>query len=368
MPETPAEYTDCVTKLKLLRKAILAELVSGRVKATLDAGHDSMQKYKGVIEQLSIVPTLFSRVKDRALALKLGKASVGEGNIYQLGAEYVLGKVPYPLTPPFSVSQRNLPQVDVFRYELIDNLKLLDKTNMASLQSFIILQCNSGTFEETPEAENAVYDYYTFYPQARYRSEWDLTNLEYGFQNVETLKGEHIDLVRKLTKKGTTDQYDYWIKIWLEGNLYTGTDLFMSPKVAAQCETDPIAPAAHYCIVGQRISYTDTALYAAGMEKAGTVTFLAKICGTITPISSVAVWYNHFDVTMEVNETYMGYTDPAVGVHTLKAGELHFFYAYANTGYVFDYWMLDGVNIGGDSTIHIQIFKDCTLRAVFKTV
>jgi hypothetical protein len=72
--------------------------------------------------------------------------------------------------------------------------------------------------------------------------------------------------------------------------------------------------------------------------------------------------------TLTIQATTGGTTSPAVGTYTYDEGASVQVTAIANTGYKFDHWELDGVNVGSVNPITITMDKDHTLLAVFSEI
>ena len=60
-----------------------------------------------------------------------------------------------------------------------------------------------------------------------------------------------------------------------------------------------------------------------------------------------------------------GTTTPPAGSYTVKTGSLFTATATPDSGFVFDRWILDGVDIGSANSITVTVTEDCTLQAVF---
>jgi len=106
--ETPT-YNQAVQMLKDFRQRILSDLVSARVNARLDASHDTMQKYLRLLDRISIVPYIFGRIREHALALRINGNDIGSGEMRKITAKYSGTTVDYPLSKEPVVSYRKLP-------------------------------------------------------------------------------------------------------------------------------------------------------------------------------------------------------------------------------------------------------------------
>ncbi|MEM3699768.1 MAG: DNRLRE domain-containing protein [Candidatus Bathyarchaeia archaeon] len=72
--------------------------------------------------------------------------------------------------------------------------------------------------------------------------------------------------------------------------------------------------------------------------------------------------------TLTITTTAGGTTNPASGVYTYPAGTVVQVTAIPNTGYRFDYWVLDGSPAGSANPISITMNNDHTLQAVFAEI
>ena len=361
----PPEYTTALTNLKAYRAKILNDLVGARVIAGLDASHDSMTKFSGTIDGLSVTPYMFSQVRQKVLALKFKTLDVGSGTIAQVKADYIADKTLYPLSPPYAVPQRPLPSVDVFAYVPVTDLDLLDSANVSSLQSALLVQADSGTFRETPDMQNALYDYYIVYPNQRRRNTYALTNPTPPFAEMTKISGEHVRCLRELVKAGTYEHYLYGIVIWLDGSLEKATGLFDTCAFATGFWKEAGAPDTYVNIVGQRLPVTVGGLWGA-MKYEFAVRGFGMICTGITEDEPIEItWKNTFKLTIEVSDPAHGYTTPAVGEYEHEAGFGVQVTAYPESGFQFDHWERDGVTVEVANPYSIAMYKDFVLKAVF---
>ena len=363
----PEEYTNALANLKAFRTKVLQDLVGARVVAGLDANHESMLKYKGLIENLNVVPYVFARVRESALALKLKGLDVGSGEINKIVARYTGDLADYPMTPPFAVPQRKLPQVDVYIYETIKDIDLLKQTDMAQMKSFILLQAPSDTFEETPDAENAFYDYYAYYPNDRRKGEWTIVGLIPEITDWTTIRGEQTWFVRALTPKGETDDVWYYLLLFLEASIYSATAHMENPPVIAwHPEYTLTRPAVTLSIAGQHIPSTEFGVYCNVITKDQPFLLGFQYISTdLTQVSMDVVWINEWTLTMKVEPEGAGTTDPVVGDHIYQAKYAVGCHAYPETGWVFDHWERDGVNKGSAIPTSVTMYKDYEMKAVF---
>ena len=367
MPEPPTEYTNALNALKAFRGKILTDLVGARIVAGLDANHASMLKYKGIIENLSVVPTVFARVRESALALKLKGIDVGTGEINKVVAQYTGTLGMYPSTTPFKQMQRQLPQVDVYLYEIIKDIDLLRQTDITQVQSFILLQAPNGTFEEAPDAENVFYDYYSMFVQSRRASVITPSDLVTEYPKWTEIRGEETHFYRKLTKTGETAYIWYHFYMLMDAGVYGDTGITATPAVILM---HPVfadtRPAITMSIAGQGIISTNYGIFATPPSiQLPSVIGFQKVAGSWTWVSWEFLWKNEFDVTIEVSPEGGGTTDPAVGDYTWQALSDHGITAYPSGGYAFDHWEFDDVGKGSDNPITAEIFKKQTIKAVF---
>jgi len=376
----PAEYTDCKRRIVAFRDKLLSELVGGRVKAGLDAGHAGMRKFSSVVDALSVTPYLFGEVSRRAYALKLSGRDVGTGKIAQASVEYVLGEVEYPLQPPFNIPRRRLPQVDVFTYDVVKDLDLLDKTNTNSLKSFVLLQASSGTFEETPEAENTVYDYYELVPNVRTRAKYHIINQQIGYGNYKQLHGEHVYMKRNLTKKGTMERNDYFCEVWLDSMIYSDIDVIRPVAFAFHVYLPPSpAPSAVLNCCGQRLApYSNGLFMEAPIGRTirqyadGETAQLPEISGfgmvgdLGNLIESAVVWSALFTLRVRKSPITGGTTDPPEGDYEKIALEIVTLKAFPASGYKFKQWERDGVKYSEASEISFSMDRDYMFMALFE--
>ena len=367
MPEPPEEYTNAKAALIAFRQKILTDLVGARIVAGLDANHESMQKYSGLIDNLSIVPYVFGRVREKALALKFKGIDVDIGMLTKIDAKYTGTLGLYPQTPPYKVPQRQLPQVDVYIYETVKDIDLLRHTDLSQLQSFILLQAPSGTFLESPEAENAFYDYYMMFVQSRRASEITPSDLVTEYPKWQTIRGEETHFYRKLTKTGETAYIWYHFYMLMDAGVYGDTGVTATPAVILMHPlfTDT-RPTITMNIAGQGILSTNYGIFATpSSAQLPTIMGFQKVAGGWTWDSWEFLWKNEFVVTIEVSPENSGTTDPAVGDYTWQALSSHPITAYPESGYAFDHWEFDDVGKGTDNPITHETFKTQTIKAVF---
>jgi hypothetical protein len=79
------------------------------------------------------------------------------------------------------------------------------------------------------------------------------------------------------------------------------------------------------------------------------------------------VFYEIPTYYLTISSSTGGYTSPS-GVQEYLEGTPAQVYAYANTNYQFDYWILDGQNAGSNNPITVNMNDDHQLQAVFSEV
>lgn len=365
-PEPPEEYTTAHTNLLNFRGKVLTDLVGGRVIAGLDAGHASMLKYKNLIDGLGVTPYLFGRVQEYALALKFKGIDVDTGGIRRVKGEYVGGTADYPLQPPYQVPRRPLPQVDVFSYTPVTDLDMLDKANAGSLRSFVLIRCPSGTFRETPDAENAIYDYYELYPTSRYGKKWHIVNPNPSISDWDSFEGEEVKLDRALVKAGTYDNYEYYVSLWFDCLALGMGAIKQSNLILVRCDKSSGAFDIHFSIAGQTVSSAYHNLYGTWKWTDREVGF-ANLAENITvEVPYEPTWLNHFDVIISVNDVIMGTTNPIPDTYTHPAYTDLIVTAYPNVGYKFKHWERDATIVSVTNPYTLRMLKDYTLKAVFE--
>lgn len=363
----PVEYTNAKNKLISMRDSILGTLVAGRVKAGLDAGHDSMQKFSKVIQSFSVTPYLFGEVQRKALALQLKGLNIGTGKQLAVRGDYALAEVLYPITVPAKVPYRKVPQVDVFQYTPVDKFELLDKSNLFSLQTFFSIKCPSGTFKDTPDVENATYDYYLFSPHTKRRGNVDLTGQYAGYESWKQLRGECIMWMRTLFPVGQTVEARYDLFTAFDISVYSDSAFVETCGLAVRQEQEVSPKPQCDVVMGGRIcSPNITALYCM-RSPSGTYNMMSMdlICANFGGVPPTIVWQGKSTINVAVNDSVMGYTTPAVGTYKYTAGDLKQYQAFANAGYVFDHWERDGINVTTVNPMNSYADRDHTYKAVF---
>jgi len=72
--------------------------------------------------------------------------------------------------------------------------------------------------------------------------------------------------------------------------------------------------------------------------------------------------------TLTITATVGGTTDPAPGTYSYTANSTVEVTAIPDAGYLFDYWELDGANVGSANPFSVNINRDIILTAVFTTI
>lgn len=361
----PQEYTDAKNNLVLFRKKIFEEQISGRVKALLDANHDTLEKFGGVVDGLSVIPYMFGNVKQKAIALRLSGNDVGEGVVAQSKTTFAIGKGTYPTNPPYNVAQRELPEVDYFVYTPPADMSLIEKTTEAVWSNLFVLQVDKGMFKEVPDVQNVMYDYYKFVPIARCKVEISLTDPKSEFVNWVKLSGEATVLLCSVTKNGTTTILDYDLYVFIDAN-YHGEDGTMGIVPLAMVVTE--AGSAHQEVIfiagGKRVSSKDDGLFS-GFIAEGQLAGFSKTHDTITWDTKVTLYANPTILTIEVNDLSMGNTSPSPSTYDKKATESVEIEAIPNSGYIVSFWDLDGTQYPASDTFTVTCYRNHTVKCYF---
>jgi parallel beta-helix repeat protein len=78
----------------------------------------------------------------------------------------------------------------------------------------------------------------------------------------------------------------------------------------------------------------------------------------------ISIFYFNLTITSTVGGT----TDPTSGIYTYVNGTLVTITAIPDLNYVFEYWILDGVNVGSQNPIEILMDSNHTLQAIFAQI
>jgi len=372
----PPEYTTAKTNLLAFRTKILNDLVGARIVAGLDASHDSMQKYKGKIDSLGVIPYMFGRVREYAVALRFKNMDVDVGGIRRIGASWVGSTTDYPLNEPYNVPQRKLPPVDVFEYTAIADVDLLNKMNEANLKSYIVLMCPHDTFKEVPDVEDASYEYYCFTPVQKYRGEWKFVSPMGLFDTYHHLKGERTLMWLELTKKSDSDVVTYLLDVWLDAMAFNDANEEYGIPVTWETSASGEVSNVRLCIAGHKIPYAFLGVWAGGFARGRQPVSYQNLLVSewriadsreLDSAGETLVWQNTFDVSVTVNNITMGNTSPVSGTEEKRVfGTSWNITANPNSGYMVDHWERNGMNIGGGLTYSHTVRKDELVYCVFK--
>jgi hypothetical protein len=366
----PQAYTTAKERLESFRKTVITDLVGGRVKAGLDAGHDSMKKYSSVIQSLSVTPYLFGEVSRSALALKLKGMDVGSGKIRMVQSRFTLGEAEYPIQETKAVPLMKLPQVDVFQFTPFSDINLFKNANAETLKSYILITADSGTFEDTPQVEDSQKDYYQFVPTRKDKGTWEILNPRLEFTQYKYIEGECIILMVDLYGKNTLDQNWYVLFLWLSPTLRDDSNNSRSEEF--------VAYGFRYCgdrevivsLAGQQMYGSEHDVYVLRTtERAGLEWVLAGDGIDTKPDVDIGIWYNYFKATMLPVEGDMGTVVPEPDSVTEVQGESNFQAdATPNSGYKFLYWRRNGVIFSYTAHLLSPMLRDNKFEAVFEHI
>ena len=359
----PEEYTDAYDDLILFRDKILEDLVGARVKALLDAGHDTMGKYKAQLDALGVEVTLFNAFRRRALVFKLHDKDLGDGGGYFVEGQYLQPMAKYPMFPPYLVTQRNLPQVDIFSYTARTEVDIKEMSGGAQLQGVVTLQVDSDDFLETPDAENALYDFYFLYPLIQRDAKFTPTDAMHG---VQSWKGIGTQMVREIHRASDSVKCVFFAEMFFDAivNWAVGDD---SPVLVTSRFSPQYATPVTTLVLSQ---------YRIHSDKKGIWMTLKGIVPSLgwfqvgTGLSLIeeekVVWRNHFDVTISVNMSTWGTTVPAPNDYVYEADHNLIVTAYPEDGYEVDHWELDGVTVDTGVQYGFFVRKPCEIKVVFR--
>jgi len=364
----PPEYTEAVNGLKAFRSKVLTDLVGSRVVAGLDASHDSMVKYKGVVEGLTIVPYLFSRVRESALALKFKGLDVGTGEMTKVVADFVGDSALYPLKPPYKVSQRSLPEVDIFSYTPPSDVSLAEKSAEEIWGGFFTLQSDKGTLKETADVQNVFYDYYKLRAVGRAKVELTLSAQEVGFSTYVKLKGETSILVRSVTPQTDSTIKDYDFYVFLDADFFSSSAKIESVPMVLVITSGTAGNPQRVVMAGGKRIVTDAVGVYEGLVTNGQLVGWSKVCGGYSEDVKSILWSAMSRLTIRVNDVAKGTTDPIPDTYEEKAIESVLVTAYPETGYEVVRWELDGVQYPASDTFTVKMYRDHDLLCFFGTV
>lgn len=363
------DYDTARKNLLAFRQAILNDMVSGRLNAGLDAGHDSMVKFQSKIDGLGVVPYLFGRVQEYATALKLHNLDLGTGEIRRIQGSWTGAKTLYPQTPPFNVPQRELPQVDQFTYTPSTPLEKLNASNENSLRSAFIVQVPSGTFRDAPDAEDATYDYYQMFPCTRHRGRYEFVTKQIGFTDWGFMRAEVVMMYRDFVKADTWTKYQYNIDVFLDCAIDDGTNIkdnvpylfwFMRP-------TDG-APNVTYITGTLRMPYPYKGVWLPKpADWFSLVSGFSYVSLGYGVVDYASVYLNTFKIDLGVKDNIGGTTSPAPAVYVKNAFSSMVVQAFPNSGYIFDHWESEGATISIANPYTFTVYRPHTIRAVFRT-
>lgn len=367
MSEIPAQYTEARANLLTLRQKIFQELIAGRVKAQLNASHETLIKYGKLVDSLSIVPYMMSNIKQKALALRLNSVDVGEGEIAQAKTDFVIEKGSYPLSMPYNVSQRELPKVDVFLYSPPTEMELVETTSEKVWSNLFLIQSEKNFYIDSADASNVFFDFYKFRPIGRYNVEITLSDPRTGFADWIKLTGEATVLVRDLVKVGQSELEFYEIYVMVDANYYSsGGEVGVVPMIMIVTADTALSEP---CIIiggGKRTASTDRGVYA-GWIIEGQFNGWTKTHDTYTVDVKTVLWANLSKLTIAVNDTVMGTTTPIPNTYDKKATDELLVTAYPNTNYIVKNWELDDIQYPASDTFTVKCYRNHTLVCVFRS-
>jgi len=353
MTDSPSEYDTAYNGLVSFRKRLFEELVSGRVKAQLDASHDTLNKYGDIIDSLSITPYMFSMIRQKALALTLDENDVDVGEVAQAKTNFVLSKSLYPISLPHNVAQRSLPQVDVFQYTPPTAVELFEKGSEEIWANLFVLQANKGTFIDVPDASNVIYDYYKLSPIGRVKFSCDLLSPEVGFDGVNKLKGEATILIRTLTKVGETIGKDYDFYAILDADFFSSSAVAeIVPLAMIVTHETTLLTALSLSVAGKHVLTTDKGVYC-GWMSGGTFAGWTRTHQNYSNVSKETLYAKSVLLDIRVNDASMGTTDPTPAVYEKKATDTQHIDAVPNSGFAVKNWELNGTQY--PSAVHFDV-------------
>jgi len=362
--ETPT-YNQAVQMLKDFRQRILSDLVSARVNARLDASHDTMQKYLRLLDRISIVPYIFGRIREHALALRINGNDIGSGEMRKITAKYSGTTVDYPLSKEPVVSYRKLPQVDVFRYHPPTLASIAELTSEELWGNYFILQTTRGSHKETPDVQNVFFDYYKLRPIGRAYFELSLSNQTAGYEDYSSVKGEATVIARSVTPQKDSTIHDYVFYVFLDADFFGSSGKIESVPVVFVVTNESAGNPQLTVMAGGKRLFTDTVGVYAGWVSNGQFVGWTKVADAYTEAVKHITWASMSKLTIEVNDESFGTTDPAPGIHECKALEEVPVTAIPNPGYSVEYWILDGVTYPGSDSFTVKMYNDHVLKCIF---
>jgi len=361
-------YDSTLKNLKAFRQIIFNDLVGARLVAGLDASHDSMTKFSEQIDKLSVTPYLFGRVQEYGNALQFKGLNLGTGEIRRIQGEYTGGKTLYPTAVPYKVPQRELASVDYFQYTQFTPLELLDTTNLASIRSAFMVQVPSGTFRDTPDVENAKYDYYQLYPCIRKRGRYEFTTPTPNYASWKYFEGELIGLYRDFVKAGTWTKYQYNIDAWIDCAIESVSAVIRDEPFLFWFMR-PLAPAPEvvYICGTLRLPHPHKGVYtprSGGMP--WNILSFQNVCEGYGVVSDAEVYKASYEVDLGVKDELGGTTNPPPNVYLRDVFASFTVQGIPNAGYLFDHWEDEGSTISVANPYTFNVYRPHSLRAVFR--
>jgi len=367
MSEEIPVYNETVRMLKDFRRRILSDLVSARVNARLNASHDTMQKYSRLLDRLSIVPYVFGRIREHALALRINGNDIGSGEMRKIVASYTGGLAEYPTGRTINVPLRNLPLVDVFHYDPPTIANVADLASEELWSNYFTLQVTRGKYKETPDVQNAFFDYYKLRPIGRAYFELSLSNQEIGFENYATIKGEATVLARSITPVSEETAYDYVFYVFLDADFFgTSGKITSVPMVFVVTSDTALNPKQTVLAGGKRLFTDSVGVYTSNIIE-GQFVGWTKIAGGYSVVTENITWSNMSTLKIMVNDPSLGTTDPPPDIHKYKAIEEETVNAIPEPGYTVVRWELDGVQYSPSDSFTVKMYRNHELLCVFGT-
>ena len=362
--ETPT-YNQAVQMLRDFRQRILSDLVSARVNARLDASHDTMQKYLRLLDRISIVPYIFGRIREHALALRINGVDIGSGEMRKITAKYTGGLANYPLKPPLNVPSRNLPQVDVFRFTPPTLSLISEKTSEELWGNYFILQCNRGSHKETPDVQNVFFDYYKLRPVGRAYFELSLSNQTAGYEDYSSVKGEATVIARSVTPQTDSIIHDYVFYVFLDADFFGSSGKIETVPVVFVITNESAGNPQLTVMAGGKRLFTNVVGVYAGWLENGQFIGWTKVAGGYAEVVKHVTWASESELTIEVNDESYGTTNPPPNVYKHKALDEVTVTAIPNSGYSVENWILDGVMYAGTDSFTVRMYNDHVLKCIF---
>lgn len=361
----PTEYTDAHASLVEFRNKILSELVSGRVKAGLDASHAGMVKYRDLIKKLSITPYVFGKIREKGLALKLSGKDVGEGGFAQAKTDFIGSSFPYPMTSPYQVSPRSLPEVDVFKYRPVTDVSLIEGANEEVWRSLFLVQSDHNTFKETPDMENVFYDYYSLRPMGCKKVEATFSGQRTGYSNYGRLESEGTIIALSLTTQADSVLADYYCYCFIDVEIYTDSSKVCSLPVLIYIPPDvaPLEKAILVC-AGKHIA-TDLEGVYAGFVQEGILVGWALVAKSLTFTVEEILWAGTSTIILSVNDPLLGTISPVAGTYEYKTLDKVTVDATPYSDNEIKRWVLDGLQYPASASFTTSMFRNHTLMCVF---